>query len=84
MIQIDDSGNIYCALTPCRYHLCKPLELYASSAECSDCPIIKLGDEFATLKFDTEFYEQIIGRPLDKLTPPPADPLASLAEPPTE
>ena len=84
MIQIDDQGNIYCALTPERYHLCKPLELYASYAECSDCPIIKLGEEFATLKFDTEFYEQCIGRPLEKLTPPPVDPLASLACPPTE
>ena len=84
MIQIDDSGNVYCALTPCRFHLCKPLELYATNSQCSDCPIIMLGEEFATLKFDIEFYEQCIGRPLEKLTPPATDTLASLACPPTE
>ena len=73
MIQIDDSGNIYCALTPERYHQCKPLDLYKTLSECSDCPIIKLGEEYIELKFDMEFTSQCIGRPLASLACPPTE-----------
>ena len=73
MIQIDDSGRVYCALTPERYHRCNPMDLYKTMSQCSDCPIIELGEEYVELKFDMEFTSQCIGRPLASLAPPPTD-----------
>lgn len=49
-LEITDEGVIYCDNI-----MCDLLKLYDSCAECGDCPLVKLGDQFFDIKISAAF-----------------------------
>lgn len=55
MIVIDNLANVKCGEDANSLKECNPLELFASCAECGDCPIIALGEKYWDMKLDGLF-----------------------------